>query len=46
MKYRRLGCCDVNVSAIGLGGMTMTSIYGAANEDEAVLALRQESMQG
>lgn len=40
MKYRKLGCCDVGVSAIGLGGMAMTSIYGAANEDEAVAALQ------
>ena len=40
MKYRKLGCCDVDVSAIGLGGMAMTSIYGAANEDEAVAALQ------
>ena len=28
MKYRRLGNCTDDVSAIGLGGMAMTSIYG------------------
>jgi aryl-alcohol dehydrogenase-like predicted oxidoreductase len=36
MKYRRLGNCTDDVSAIGLGGMAMTSIYGPADENEAV----------
>lgn len=36
MKYRRLGNCPVDISAIGLGGMAMTSIYGPADEGEAV----------
>ena len=36
MKYRRLGNCPVDISAIGLGGMAMTSIYGPADEREAV----------
>ena len=40
MKYRKLGSCPSEISAIGLGGMAMTSIYGAANEDEAVSALQ------
>ena len=29
----------MDVSAIGLGGMAMASIYGAANEDETILTL-------
>ena len=36
MKYRRLGNCPVDISAIGLGGMAMTSIYGPADEREAI----------
>ena len=36
MKYRRLGGCPVDISAVGLGGMAMTSIYGPADESEAV----------
>jgi len=36
MKYRRLGSCPMEISAVGLGGMAMTAIYGAADEGEAV----------
>jgi len=36
MKYRRLGNCTDDISAIGLGGMAMTSIYGPADEGEAI----------
>lgn len=36
MKYRRLGNCTDDISAVGLGGMAMTSIYGPADENEAV----------
>ena len=36
MKYRKLGSCPVDISAIGLGGMAMTSIYGPADEKEAI----------
>ena len=36
MKFRNLGCCTDDVSAIGLGGMAMTSIYGPADEGEAI----------
>ncbi len=36
MKYRRLGGCPMEISAVGLGGMAMTAIYGAADEGEAV----------
>ena len=36
MKYRRLGNCTDDVSAIGLGGMAMTGIYGPTDENEAI----------
>ncbi len=36
MKYRKLGCCTDDISAIGLGGMAMTSIYGPADQGEAI----------
>ena len=36
MKYRRLGSCPIEISAVGLGGMAMTAIYGAADDGEAV----------
>lgn len=36
MKYRRLGNCTDDISAVGLGGMAMTSIYGPADENEAI----------
>ena len=39
MKYRRLGNCTDDVSAIGLGGIAMTSIYGPADEGEAIVTV-------
>ena len=36
MKYRRLGCCTDEISAIGLGCMTMTGLYGPADDGESV----------
>jgi aryl-alcohol dehydrogenase-like predicted oxidoreductase len=36
MKYRVMGSCTDQVSAIGLGGMAMTAIYGPADEGEAI----------
>ncbi|MPY71818.1 MAG: aldo/keto reductase [Alphaproteobacteria bacterium] len=36
MKYRRLGGCGLDISAIGLGGMAMTSIYFPADEAETI----------
>jgi aryl-alcohol dehydrogenase-like predicted oxidoreductase len=36
MKYRRLGGCGLDISAIGLGGMAMTSIYFPADETETI----------
>ena len=36
MKYRRLGSCPLEISAVGLGGMAMTAIYGETDEREAI----------
>ena len=36
MKYRRLGGCGLDISAIGLGGMAMTNIYFPADENETI----------
>lgn len=36
MKYRKLGCCPLDISAIGLGAMAMTNIYGQADESETI----------
>ena len=34
MKYTKLGNSDLDVSVVGLGCMTMTGIYGAADDKE------------
>ncbi len=39
MKTRRLGAKGPEVSAIGLGCMGMTEVYGAADEDEAIATI-------
>ncbi len=39
MRTRSLGSQGLTVSAIGLGCMTMTDIYGAADPDEAVATI-------
>ena len=39
MKMRRLGAKGPEVSAIGLGCMGMTDIYGAADEGEAIATI-------
>jgi aryl-alcohol dehydrogenase-like predicted oxidoreductase len=36
MKYRTLGSCPLEISAVGLGGMAMTAIYGETDEREAI----------
>lgn len=40
MKTRKLGNSDVEVSEIGLGCMTMTGIYGPADDGESVATIR------
>lgn len=39
MKTRKLGNSDIDVSEIGLGCMTMTGIYGAADNDESIATI-------
>ena len=39
MKTRRLGAKGPEVSAIGLGCMGMTEVYGAADEDESIATI-------
>jgi aryl-alcohol dehydrogenase-like predicted oxidoreductase len=36
MEQRELGRCGVKVSAIGLGLMSMSGIYGNTNDDESI----------
>ncbi len=41
MKYRKLGDSSLEASAIGLGCMAMTNIYGAADEAESIATVHQ-----
>lgn len=41
MRTRRLGNSDLEVSAIGLGCMSMTPFYGVPDHDESVATLRR-----
>ena len=41
MKYRRLGKDGLEVSAIGLGCMTMTGLYGASDDAEATATIHR-----
>ena len=40
MKTRKLGNSDIDVSEIGLGCMTMTGIYGPADETESIATIQ------
>ena len=39
MHNRRLGT-ELRVSALGLGGMAMTNLYGAADDTESIATIR------
>ncbi len=41
MRTRRLGNSDLEVSAVGLGCMSMTPFYGVPDHDESVATLRR-----
>jgi aryl-alcohol dehydrogenase-like predicted oxidoreductase len=40
MKSRKLGNSDIDISEIGLGCMTMTGIYGPADETESIATIQ------
>ena len=46
MRYRKLGKCSDKVSAIGLGGMAMTPIYGPVDPVEANSAVNAALDEG
>src|SRR5438094_9083674 len=41
MEYRRFGSTDFKVSPIGLGCMSMSGVYGPANDDESIAWVRR-----
>ena len=41
MKHRRLGNSSIEISAIGLGCMTMIGLYGAADDTESIATIHQ-----
>jgi aryl-alcohol dehydrogenase-like predicted oxidoreductase len=46
MKVRRLGTVGPEVSAMGLGCMCMSDLYGPANEDESVATIHSAMEAG
>jgi len=46
MKYHRLGASSLEVSAIGLGCMTMTGLYGACDDNEAIATIHRAADVG
>lgn len=41
MKYRKLGHSTIDISAVGLGCMTMTGLYGAADDNESIATIHE-----
>src|SRR5205823_6067905 len=41
MEYRRFGSTDFKVSPIGLGCMSMSGVYGPANDNESIATLQR-----
>lgn len=46
MKYRNLGHSSLEVSAIGLGCMTMIGLYGAADDAESIATIQEAVDRG
>jgi aryl-alcohol dehydrogenase-like predicted oxidoreductase len=46
MQQRQLGRSGIKVSAIGLGLMSMSGLYGNANDDESIATIHYALDQG
>ena len=46
MQERELGRSGIKVSAIGLGLMSMSGVYGNANDDESIAVIRHAIGKG
>src|SRR5687767_168285 len=46
MEHRELGKSGIRVSAIGLGLMSMSGVYGNANDDESIAVIRHAIGKG
>jgi aryl-alcohol dehydrogenase-like predicted oxidoreductase len=46
MRYRKLGNSDLTVSAIGLGCMSMSGIYGKSDDAEAIAVIHRAIERG
>ena len=46
MKYRKLGHSPIEISAVGLGCMTMIGLYGAADDTESISTIHEALDQG
>ena len=46
MQERELGRSGIKVSAVGLGLMSMSGVYGNANDDESIAVIRHAIDKG